>query len=138
MDWRKNRISIGAVAFFVLLALTLWAVSNRNRQPSGSGEIPSLEVDKDAITALEITRPEDERIVLSSVDGAWRVTDPVDAAADQGNVESALNRLSDLRLTRIVASKPENYARLQVDDANAVQAPAYSQQKNLPVRAKPV
>jgi hypothetical protein len=121
MEWRKNRIAIGAVAFFVLLGLTLWAVSNRDRQPSRSGEIPSVELDKAAITALEVTRPENERVVLSSVDGVWRVTEPLDAAADQNNVESALNRLADLRVTRVVATKPENYARLQVDDASAVQ-----------------
>lgn len=127
MDWRKNRIAIGAVVFFVLLGLTLWAVNSRNRQPQSEGEIPSIEVDKDAITTLEITRPQNEgteRVVLSNMDGAWRVTDPVDATADQNNVESALNRLADLRITRIVATKPENYARLQVDDATAVRVVA--------------
>ena len=121
MEWRKNRIAIGAVAFFILLGLTLWAVSSRDRQPSGSGEIPSVELDKAAITTLEITRPENQRVVLSAVDGVWRVTEPLDAAADQNNVESALNRLADLSVTRVVATKPENYARLQVDDASAVQ-----------------
>ncbi len=121
MEWRKNRIAIGAVAFFALLGLTLWAVNSRNRQQSGSGEIPSIELDKAAITTLEIIRPEDQRVVLSKVGGAWRVTEPMDAAADQNNVESALNRLAELRITRIVATKPENYARLQVDDTSAVQ-----------------
>ena len=121
MEWRKNRIAIGAVAFFVLLGLTLWAVNSRNRQPSASGEIPTIELDKGAITALEITRPEGEPVVLSNVDGVWRVTEPLDAAADQNNIESALNRLADLRVTRVVATRPENYARLQVDDASAVQ-----------------
>jgi len=124
MEWRKNRIAIGAVVFFVLLGLTLWAVTNRNRQPKISGEIPSIELDKDAITTLEVTRPQKEgkeRVVLANIDGAWRVIDPVDAAADQSNVESALNRLGDLRIARIVATRPENYARLQVDDTSAVQ-----------------
>ena len=86
MEWRKNRIAIGAVAFFVLLGVTLWAVNSRNRQPSASGEIPTIELGKGAITALEITRPEGEPVVLSSVDGVWRVTEPLDAAADQNNV----------------------------------------------------
>ncbi len=121
MEWRKNRIALGAVAFFALLGLTLWAVNSRNRQPSSSGEIPSIELDKAAITTLEITRPDDQRVVLSNVSGAWRMTEPMDAAADQNNVESALNRLAELRITRIVATKPENYARLQVDDTSAVQ-----------------
>ena len=120
MEWRKNRVAIGAVAFFVLLAGTFWAVNSRNSEPSTPGEIPSVELDKEAISMLEIARPDGEPVVLSSVDGVWRVTEPLDAAADQNNVESALNRLVELRITRVVATKPENYARLQVDDASAV------------------
>lgn len=120
MDWRKNRIAIGAVSFFALLGLTLWAVSSRNQDPKSSEELPSVELDKDAITALEISRPGSERVVLTKVEDAWRLTEPLDAAADQSNVEAALNRLADLRITRVVATKPAHYARLQVDDANAV------------------
>jgi len=120
MEWRKNRIAIGAMVFFVLLGLTAWAVESRNRQPRSSGEIPKIELDKDAISGLEITRPGDEPVVLSKVDDAWRLIKPVDAAADQNNVDSALNRLAELTITRVVATKPENYARLQVDDESAV------------------
>jgi len=121
MNWRKNRIAIGALVLSGLLGLTLWAVNSRNQPTDDSAEIPSLELEKDAITALEITRPEKDRVVLSKVDGAWRVTEPIDASADQNNVESALNRLDDLKIRRIVANKPDNYARLQIDDASAVQ-----------------
>jgi len=121
VEWRKNRIAIGAMVFVVLLGLTAWAVNSRNRQPTSSGDIPKIELDKAAITALEITRPGSERVVLSKVDDAWRLVEPVDAAADQNNVESALNRLAELRISRVVATKPDNYARLQVDEESAVQ-----------------
>jgi len=120
MEWRKNRVAIGAVAFFVLLGLTLWAVSGRNTPPKSDVDMPSIEVDKDAIDTIEIARPKDEPVVLSRVDGQWRVTSPLDAVADQSNVDSALNRLAELRLVRVVAKEPDNYARLQVDDAGAV------------------
>jgi hypothetical protein len=124
MDWRKNRIAIGAVVFVALLGLTLWSVNRGNRAPSSASEVPTIEIDKDAITSLEITRPGGDAVVLSSVDGAWRVTAPLDAEADQGNVDAALNRLADLQLARIVATRTDNYARLQVDDANAVEVVA--------------
>lgn len=124
MEWRKNRVAIGAIAFVLLLGLTLWAANRTDRQPASSGEVPSIELDKDAITSLEITRPEDDQVVLTKGDVDWQVTEPVKATADQTNVESALNRLGDLRLARIVADRPENYERLQVDDANAVRVTA--------------
>lgn len=121
MDWRKNRIGIGAVVFVALLGLTLWAVNRGDRAPSSAAEVPTVEIDAEAITSLEVTRPGDETVVLSNTDGTWRMTAPLDAEADQSNVEAALNRLADLQLARIVATQTENYARLQVDDANAVE-----------------
>ena len=120
MDWRKNRIVIGAVAFCLLLGLTFWVIGGRNQQPGETEELPSLDLDKEAITSLEVIRPGQEPVVLSKSDGAWRVLKPLDAAADQTNVESALNRLADLRIKRVVATRPENYARLQVDETSAV------------------
>lgn len=124
MEWRKNRVAIGAISFFLLLGLTLWLVSRRDRQPSGETQMPTVELDKEAIDTLEVTRPNDEPVVLSEVDGQWRVTAPVDAVADQSNVESALDRLAELKIARLVADRSENYARLQVDDSNAVQVVA--------------
>ena len=120
MDWRKNRVAIGGVVFVALLGLTFWAANRQDRAPSASGEVPKIEIDKDAITTLEIARPGGERVVLSKGDPDWTITEPLEAPADPNNVESALNRLGDLRVTRIVASQPDNYARLQVDGASAV------------------
>jgi hypothetical protein len=120
MDWRKNRIAIGAVAFCLLLGLTFWVIRGRDQKPRESEELPSLELDKEAITSIEVIRPGQEPVVLSKSDGAWRVLEPLDAKADETNVESALNRLADLRIKRVVATQPENYARLQVDETSAV------------------
>ena len=120
MDWRKNRVVVGAVTLVVLLGLTLWATSRDERQPSSATELPELEIDKNSITGLEITRPGGERVVLSNESGEWRLVEPLDAEADPNNAESALNRLDELTLVRVVATQPSNYGRLEVDDENAV------------------
>ena len=120
MDWRKNRVAVGAIVFVVLLGLTLWAVNRRDREPTSATELPTLELEQDAITELQVTRPNGDSVVLSNASGAWRVVEPLDAEADENNIDTALNRLAELRIVRIVATQPENYARLQVDDENAV------------------
>lgn len=120
MDWRKNRIAIGAIVFAGLLGLTLWAVNRDSRTERTTDVIPTVEIERDAITALEVTRPGGDTVILASSEDGWRVTQPVDAEADKSNVESALNRLRDLSLARIVATRTENYERLQVDDDNGV------------------
>lgn len=120
MDLRKNRVAMGAVVFIALLGLTLWTINRDSGGPSASEVIPTIDIDRDAVTAMEITRPGGDTVVLVSSSEGWRVSQPVDAEADRSNVESALNRLRDLTLARIVATQEQNYPRLQVDDDNGV------------------
>lgn len=124
MQWRKNRVAIGIVAFAVLLAATIWAVKTRDELAADADiELPTIAVDKDDVVAIEVTRPGPngpEGVILKLVDGEWRVTVPVDAVADANNVSSALNRLTKLSPTQVVATREQNYARLEVDDAQAV------------------
>lgn len=124
MQWRKNRVAIGAVAFLALLGGTIWAVGTRDDVPmEAAAAIPTLEIDKEAVTSLEITRPNEggtELVILSKVGDDWRVTSPLEADADPNNVQSALNRLAQLSPSGLVATRPENYTRLEVDDAQAV------------------
>jgi hypothetical protein len=130
MQVRKNRVAIGAVVFLALLGATIWATRMRDDlRTEPTGELPSLEIDQDAVTSLEITRPKGdgtEVVVLSKVEGEWRVTVPLEAEADQNNVRSALNRLSEMTPKGVVATRPENYARLEVDDAQAVKVVAHA------------
>lgn len=124
MKWRKNRVAIGLVAFAVLLGITIWAVRTRDQRAADENiELPTVEVNEDDVVAIEVTRPGPngpEGVILTLVDGEWRVTVPVDAAADANSVSSALNRLTQLNPTQVVAIREENYPRLEVDDAQAV------------------
>jgi len=124
MQWRKNRVAVGAVTFLFLLGVTIWAVGGRDRRSvESAAALPEVTVDKSAVSELEITRPSEEgkeTVVLSKVDDEWRVSSPIDAEADRNNVESALNRLADMQITSVAATRAENYPRLEVDDAQAV------------------
>jgi hypothetical protein len=130
MQLRKNRVAIGAVAFVALLAATIWAVQTRDDASTDeAAELPSIVIDEETVTSLEITRPKgdgSEVVVLSKVDGEWRVSVPLEADADPNNVQSALNRLTEMTPKGVVATRPENYARLEVDDAKAVKVVVHS------------
>lgn len=124
MDWRKNRVTIGAVVFVALLGLTLWASNRESRRPSSASEVPTVSIDPEKVTRIEVTRPSGELVVLANASGEWSLVEPVEAEADPSNAEAALNRLAGLELVRIVATQPENHARLEVDDAHAVRVVA--------------
>ncbi|MEM7435155.1 MAG: DUF4340 domain-containing protein [Myxococcota bacterium] len=140
MQWRKNRVAIGVLVFVALLTFTIWAISTRDRPSADTAvEMPTVDVDKDALTELEITRPGEngpEVVVLSRVGDEWRVTSPVDDEADRNNIEAALNRLADLRPLKVAATRPENYERLEVDDAQAVRVIAKGADGTPPVELR--
>ncbi|MEM7138535.1 MAG: DUF4340 domain-containing protein [Myxococcota bacterium] len=140
MQWRKNRVAIGVLVFGALLAFTIWATTTRDRPNADAAvEVPTVDVDKDSLTELEITRPGadgPEEVVLSRVGDEWRVTSPVDDDADRNNVEAALNRLADLKPLKVAATRPENYGRLEVDDAQAVRVVAKGADGTPPVELR--
>ena len=131
MDWRKNRVTIGAAVFVALLGLTLWASTRERRRPTSASEVPSVSIDPETVSRIEITRPTGERVVLANTSGQWALVEPLEAEADPSNAEAAINRLAELELLRIVATEPDNYARLEVDDAQAVRVTAKADDETL-------
>ena len=81
----------------VASAFTLSAVRLRKRQV--------LELEHDTLTQLGITRgTQTERV--AEVDDAWRVQEPINAAADRARVRSIARDLSVLQVERFVADAP--------------------------------
>jgi hypothetical protein len=128
MDWQKNRVWIGLVALVVLGAGAFLAMrANRGDSPRDESRVPTNfpDLERDAIHALEITRPEDESpIRLERREGTWRLVQPLDVAADQSAVTTALDKLAELEVAGIASSNPEFHERLEVDSERGVRVVA--------------
>lgn len=128
MDWQKNRLWIGGVALLVIGGAAVWAVMSRTgdtppSETSAASDFPDLE--RDDIAALEITRPEDEAAVRLERQGeAWRITQPIQAAADQSAVTTALDKLDELEVRSVAASAAQFHERLEVDAEHGVRVVA--------------
>jgi hypothetical protein len=119
----KYRLPI-AVGVVVILGIALYVVIKSRgpeEAPTEDGETPAIaEIDTDDIDALEIHRPDEEPIRLAKRAGHWRVISPIEASADESAVTTALDKLGDLELAGIAATKAQNHERLEVDDAHGV------------------
>jgi len=86
MDWKKNRLMIGALILAALAGAAVWAVRSRTGDTPlavrSGGDFPDLA--RADIAALEVTRPGEggETIRLALRDGTWHVTSPLEAVAD--------------------------------------------------------
>ena len=124
---KKSRIWI-AVA--VLIGLSVAAVvTTRSHEAKSTIEKPTASlptVKRDDVTSVEITKPGQPAIVLQKQpDGkSWKLTAPLEAEAGKEPVDAVLDRISDLDVTGIAATRKENHARLEVDPEHAIRVKA--------------
>lgn len=126
MDWERHRLLIMGVVAAALVGATWWAVSSETGDTpvDETEEAPTLpELERDDITALEITRPaeEGEGTIRLERDGeSWRVTSPVEAAAAETSVSTALDKLTDLEVVGRAASSAQHHEHLEVDAEHGI------------------
>src|SRR5690349_2768834 len=77
-------------------------------------------IKKDDVTSVEILNPKKGNVTLSKVGGNWAISAPLAAKADQSAVDSVLEKLSELEVNGVTATRKENHARLEVDAAQAI------------------
>ena len=129
MDWQKNRLYIGVAVLALLGGGLYWGLSQRteaNEAPE-STEAPTLPtLDREAITSLEITRPDHPTIRLEKSGETWRMVAPVEADADQASVSTALDKLAGLDVQGVAARNAANHERLEVDPAHGIRVVAHA------------
>lgn len=129
----NNRLVIAIVVLAVLAGAL--ASQLRSHEASTSVEKPKVslpEIKRDDVTKVEIDNPEKKlKAVLVKQDKQWRLSAPVDAVADSSAAEAVLDKLSDLKVANIAATRKENHARIGVDAEHALHVKAYAGDKLL-------
>jgi hypothetical protein len=123
--WKKYRIPFGIGALVLLIGATVWAAKSTNKETdqvvdqSVTDALP--EIKKEEIDQLEIRRPEDEQPVkLARKGDAWKVVAPVEAEVNDSAVETALDKISDLEVTGVAATKKKNHSALEVGEEKGI------------------
>jgi hypothetical protein len=124
------------IAVVLLLGLTGAVVATmRSHESETTIATPNVslpKLNKDEITQIEIGIPQKStQVTLQKQDDGWVLSAPVSAKADQSAVDSMLDKLAELEVSGIAASRKENYERLEVDDAHAIHVVAKGKDKTL-------
>ncbi|MCZ7686439.1 MAG: DUF4340 domain-containing protein [Sandaracinaceae bacterium] len=122
---KRYRLLIGGVVLLGMIGLAWWAIRARTGDTApaeGAAAPPTVpEIDRDAITEIEIRRPEDDAAIRLVKDGeTWRLAAPVEAPAASSNVDTALDKLADLDVRGVASSNPQFHERLEVDEEHGV------------------
>lgn len=114
-----------AIALGVLVVLTGITVLQFNAEETADkkGATVSVEIpraDKDAIDHLEVTAPGKEPVTLVKGEAGWQLTAPVSAKAADTAMKTALDKLAELEVTAVAATRAENHERLEVSEDKAI------------------
>ena len=118
----KNRLHISIGVLAVLIGLTVWQFNARKVEDLG-GPIVSVDlpkVDKEQLDELSVSSPDKGSVKLAKKDGTWRMVEPVDAQADQNAITTAVDKLAEIEVTGVAATKQQNHERLEVTEDKAV------------------
>jgi hypothetical protein len=69
-------------------------------QKSQAEEKRLVAVDKDAVTGITLAYPDQTITLEKTQDGAWRITKPIEADADETTVKNLLSAVADAQVTR--------------------------------------
>lgn len=129
----QNRLGIAILVLLVLGGLVYYQQSAREAQdqtaPTASVKLPKLA--RDSIDELELTAEGKPKVRLVKQGAEWRLAEPVDAKADQDAVGTVLDKLAELEVTGVAATKAKNHERLEVDDKKGTHVIAKSAGKPL-------
>jgi hypothetical protein len=130
----QNRLGLATAVLLVLVGLVVWQISARESEdqaPSKAAQIKLPKIEAKAVDALELTSAGGEKVRLVKKGEEWRIAEPVDARADQDAVETAVNKLAELEVTGVAATKTKNHERLEVDEKKGTRVTAKSGDKVL-------
>ncbi len=111
-------ILVGALALQIVLAFVTWNASGGNKLPDPR---PLLDLDKAAVTALEITEKPvgtdaAETLRLEKQGDAWIVATAGGFPAKKDKVEELVGKLADLKVREPVGTQKANHNALRVGD----------------------
>jgi hypothetical protein len=91
------------------LGAYLYFVEARQIAEEGKKE-KVVEVNADDVTGVTLAYP-DREIVLTKTDGAWHITKPVQAAADDVTVKNLIHALADAEVNKTIDEPPADLAQ---------------------------
>lgn len=116
----KNNVPLLLVVLLALVAVTVYVVNQRTSDPDpniAAADLPEIPaVDTDDVASLEIRRPDEDPIVMERRGDSWMVIAPVEAPVNHANITTALTKIGEIELDRMITTRATNHERLEVDD----------------------
>jgi hypothetical protein len=113
----STKILIGVFVVLAIVAYFLFP-SEKARETSYKSPEVSLAIDSASIVKIEIERP-GKSVKLENIGGKWKITSPVQYAANTTSVSELIAGLRKLKAESLISSNPEKQNLFQVDSSGS-------------------
>lgn len=126
---QSTKLYAGVIILAALGGAIYWA-KNKDSQigtsQTTSADLPDLKAPDD-LDKISITNAEKGEIVLEKKGDKWAVTKPVEAPANQSNIDQIVKNLKDLKAKEVISAQPSEDSKKDYDlvPAKAVHVMAY-------------
>jgi hypothetical protein len=113
----STKVLIGLFIFLAVAAYFLLP-SGKEREASYKSAEISFAMDSASIVKIEIERP-GKSVMMENIGGKWRITSPVQYAANVSSITQLISSLRKLKASSLVSSNPEKQSLFQVDSTGS-------------------
>jgi hypothetical protein len=126
---KNSRLPIALTLLFLVGLVTFIALSRRD-VPDETAVVervsPTRGLDRSAVTALEIMRPREPTTRIEIEGERFTIVAPFQADADASAVNQMLDRLVDIEIDSVAATREKHHEKLDVTDARSIQVRAFT------------
>lgn len=106
-----------AVAVAAALGAYLWFVERKREiKPEGPAKEKVFALDKSKVEELSVAAPGSEEVRVVKEGEGWKLSAPIQAAADKAEVDALVSSLETLEMEEVVAEAPSDLAQFGLDD----------------------
>lgn len=111
----KNRNVVLVIALVVLIGI-YWFM--KKSEPVVEADRPFVRADSSKVDLVRIEMP-DETVELKKEDNTWWVTQPMRYPAAEKTVQTAIQKLKEMKKLSLITERPDRFADFQVTDTGA-------------------
>jgi hypothetical protein len=126
-----------AIGVLVVLGGTLYIVNKQKKEEAATytiegrtADLPKIEITEDkakSVDKISIEQPagdagKAEKVVLQKKGEEWKLSEPIEAKANDSNVKSLIDNLKSLKVIELINPSKDAYAKYDLADDKAVHA----------------
>ena len=108
------------VVIFIILVALLFVQKKAEQEQYVINEHTFITTSLGDVDKITLRNEKNEMITLSKLGGAWNLTTPMSAGADQAVVENLIDQMKNMKVASSISNNPNKFADYQVEEGKSI------------------